>query len=185
MGRLKQGLLLIRLIEELRDRQTHCTEPRLQACVFFLQEAAGVPLALGYMLYKRRAFSFDLTYALTALRADGLITLDPHRNGPRFLPTRDVNRFQRLYPITLSKYNKAIGAVVKELADKPIRDLQAVAAALFIARKTSEAPEERDQRLDALGLCVPPLEPETAIGEATRLAKALQQASETSSAPSP
>jgi hypothetical protein len=113
MVRLKQAVLIIRFIEELIMRQAHCTAARLQASIFFLQEAANVPLSFDYVLYKRRPFAFDLSYALTALRAEGLIQLEPHREGPGFLPTQAVHSLKALYRITLNKYEGLIAAAAR------------------------------------------------------------------------
>jgi hypothetical protein len=76
----------------------------------------------------------------------------------------------------LKNYDNPIRAVAGKLAEKPVRELQALAAALFIARKTSTGPEHESERLKDLGLCTPPLDPAIITVETRRIIETIELA---------
>lgn len=77
MERLAREAVLLSLVEKLRQAGSWCGETHVQKATYFLQEVAGVPLGFPFILYKHGPFSFDLRDELTAMRADGFLTLEP------------------------------------------------------------------------------------------------------------
>ena len=74
-------VLLTHLIEGLCERGNWCGETHVQKTAFFVQELMGVPMEFRFILYKHGPFSFDLRDELTALRANGLLGLEPRSYG--------------------------------------------------------------------------------------------------------
>ena len=88
MDRLRNAALLTRLIEGLCSKGDWCGETHVQKTAFFVQELMGVPLGFRFILYKHGPFSFGLRDELTALRADGLLELEPRTYGAQLIPTK-------------------------------------------------------------------------------------------------
>ncbi len=81
MDRLRNAALLTRLIEGLCSNGDWYGETHVQKTTFFVQELMGVPLGFRFILYKHGPFSFGLRDELTALRADGMLELEPRTYG--------------------------------------------------------------------------------------------------------
>ena len=94
MDRLRNAALLTRLIEGLCSKGDWCGETHVQKTAFFVQELLGVPLGFQFILYKHGPFSFDLRDELTALRADGLLELEPRTYGAQLVPTKQCGYIQ-------------------------------------------------------------------------------------------
>ena len=97
MDRLRNAALLTRLIEGLCGKGDWCGETHVQKTAFFVQELLGVPLEFQFILYKHGPFSFGLRDELTALRADGLLELEPRPYGAQLVPTKQCEYIQGLY----------------------------------------------------------------------------------------
>ena len=66
LDRVRNGVVITRLIETLRERGSWCGETHVQKAAFFLQELMEVPTRFHFILYKHGPFSFDLRDELTA-----------------------------------------------------------------------------------------------------------------------
>lgn len=133
MNRLKQAAILLTIAEKLRSKGSWCGETHLQKSTYFLQELLNLPTEFGFILYKHGPFSFDLRDALTAMRADQLLDLQPQQPyGPSLAPTEQGTTLQKLYPKTIHKYEKAIDFVADKLASKSVFELERLATALYV-----------------------------------------------------
>ena len=84
-------------------------------------------------MYKHGPFSFDLRDELTALRADGLLRLEPQRLcGVRIIPTKQSEYIQKLYPKTLRNYEDKVEFVIGELGGKRSVELERLGTALYV-----------------------------------------------------
>ena len=146
MDRLQRAALLTSLMSHLRERGSWCGETHVQKSVLFLQEVSGVPLGYDFILYKHGPFSFDLRDELTALRADGLVRLEPQSPyGPRLAPTERSNYIQQSYPKTLHAYGRSVECVAETLGPRGVADLERLATALFITKHKERFPTEADR----------------------------------------
>ncbi len=138
MDRLRNAALLTRLIEGLCGKGDWCGETHVQKTAFFVQELLGVPLEFQFILYKHGPFSFGLRDELTALRADGLLELEPRPYGAQLVPTKQCEYIQGFYPKTMAKYERSIGFVVESLGGKRVAELERLATAFFVSRRLKE-----------------------------------------------
>lgn len=153
MKRLQKAALLTAFVEKLREKGSWCGETHIQKATYFLQELLGVPIELGFIFYKHGPFSFDLRDELTAMRADGLLELQPRLfpYGPSLIETKRGRMLQGLYRNTLDQYEKQLDFVAEKLGDKRVADLEQLTTALYV---TLEQPgrdtQERARRIHEL-----------------------------------
>lgn len=138
MDRLRNAALLTRLIEGLCSKGDWCGETHVQKTAFFVQELMGVPLEFPFILYKHGPFSFGLRDELTALRAAGLLELEPRPYGAQLVPTKQCEYIQGLYPKTMAKYERRIAFVVDKLGGKRVVELERLGTAFFVSRRLKE-----------------------------------------------
>ena len=138
MDRLRNAALLTRLIEGLCSKGDWCGETHVQKTAFFVQELLGVPLGFQFILYKHGPFSFDLRDELTALRADGLLELEPRTYGAQLVPTKQCGYIQGIYPKTMAKYERSIGFIVERLGGKGVVALERLATAFYVGNRLGE-----------------------------------------------
>ena len=153
MDRIRRAALVTKLIERLRAQGSWCGETHIQKSTLFLQDLMKVPLGFDFIMYKHGPFSFDLRYELTALRADGLIRLEPQRYyGTRIAPTDHSKYIQGLSPITLGKYEDRIEFVTKQLGGKGVTELEKLATALYVTHRpeTGASVDDRSRQLTKL-----------------------------------
>lgn len=110
MERNKRAVILLGLVEELKNNLSWCGETHIQKATYFLQEMRQVPLEFDFILYKHGPFSFDLTDKITAMRAemrtDNLLKLQPqpYPYGPSILPGEASKSLMKRFPKTLQKF---------------------------------------------------------------------------------
>ena len=138
MDRLRNAALLTRLIEGLCSKGDWCGETHVQKTAFFVQELLGVPLGFQFILYKHGPFSFDLRDELTALRADGLLELEPRTYGAQLVPTKQCGYIQGIYPKTMEKYERSIGFIVEKFGGKGVVELERLATAFYVGKRSGE-----------------------------------------------
>ena len=138
MDRLRNAALLTRLIEGLSGKGDWCGETHVQKTAFFVQELLGVPLEFQFILYKHGPFSFGLRDELTALRAHGLLELEPRPYGAQLVPTKQYEYIQGFYPKTMAKYERSIAFVVEKLGGKRVVELERLGTAFFVSNRLQE-----------------------------------------------
>jgi hypothetical protein len=172
MYRIQNASLLLRLIERLREKGSWCGETHVQKATFFLQDLMRVPTQFEFILYKHGPFSFELRDELTALRADGLIDLEPQwPYGPRIVPTSRSTYIQGISSRTLAKYNDHIAFVADKLGDKGVVDLERLATALYVTKRACAgcSAEERAEEFRRLKPHISLQSARSAIAEVDKL----------------
>jgi len=141
MKRLQKVVLLTVLAEKLLKKRDWCGETHLQKATYFLQELLYVPTEFNFIMYKHGPFSFDLRDELTAMRADGLLELEPNPPpyGPSLVPTKRCQKLKQLFHETLDQYEKKLEFVAEKLGDKKVIQLEQLATALYV---TLEQPDK-------------------------------------------
>jgi uncharacterized protein YwgA len=159
MERLKRDVILIRLIEALRERGSWCGETHVQKATYFLQEMVGTETGFEFILYKHGPFSFELRDELAAMRADGFVSLrvqDPSY-GPSIVPEPAASMLRERFPNTLKKHEERIVFVADKLGNKSVVQLERLATAFYISKEMeSEADtSKRAQRVHELKPHIP------------------------------
>jgi hypothetical protein len=134
MNRFAKAAVLTRLRDELDSRGSWCGETHLQKATLFLQVVGGVPLEFDFVLHKHGPFSFELRNELNALRADGLLVLEPqpYPYGPRLATTSLGERIQTRFPKTLETYSGAITRVADFIRNRGVASLERLGTALYL-----------------------------------------------------
>ena len=151
MGRMRNAALITRLIEQLREHDSWCGETHVQKTTYFLQRLMEVPLGFEFILYKHGPFSFELRDELTALRADGLLTLEhDNRYSPRILTTEKSHDIQDRFPNMLAKYESSISFVARCLGPKGVVQLERLGTALYVRFEGDGAPDKQVRQITNL-----------------------------------
>lgn len=137
MKRLQRSALLTMLADELKARGSWSGETHLQKAAFLLQDALGVPLGYDFTLYKHGPFAFELRDEIHALRADGLLALEPRPQpyGPTIVTTPRTELLARRFPKTRSQYRSEVTTVADLIGDKGVVSLERVATAFLLMRR--------------------------------------------------
>ena len=134
MKRLQRDAVLLSLVESLLDKGSWCGETHIQKATYFLQELTSVPLGFDFILYKHGPFSFDLRDEITAMRADGMLKLEPKPDpyGPSMLPGENSKLLKSRFPKTLKKHGRKIEFIANEFQSKGVAELERLATALYV-----------------------------------------------------
>ena len=172
MERNKRAVVLLYLVEELRNNLSWCGETHIQKATYFLQEMMQVPLGFEFILYKHGPFSFDLADEITAMRADNLLKLQPqpYPYGPSILPGEARESLMKRFPKTLKKYSHHTTLVAEKLGGKKVNELEKLATALYVTFKNESGGDlrSRAQRIHDL-------KPHVSIEEALEATKTVDQ----------
>jgi uncharacterized protein YwgA len=176
MDRLQKAAVLTRLMEQMRLKGSWSGETHVQKATLFLQNLMGVPLGFDFIIYKHGPFSFDLRDELTSLRADELIKLEPQFGyGPRIATTDQSKYIQGLYSKTLEKYDDAISFVTAKLGSKGVADLERLATALYVTRRSTDV-SSIDERAAKLTQLKPHIAPDEAVAAVREVDQIIAQA---------
>jgi hypothetical protein len=135
--RLQRSALVAMLADELKAHGSWSGETHLQKAAFLLQEALGVPLGYDFTLYKHGPFSFELRDDVHALRADGLLTLEPRPQpyGPTIVTTPRTELLEKRFPETRDRYASKVAKVAELVGPKGVISLERVATAFLLMRR--------------------------------------------------
>lgn len=140
MKRLQRSALLTMLARELKEQGSWAGETHVQKAAFLLQEAAGVPLGYEFILYKHGPFAFDLREDLQALRADGLLGIEPqpYPYGPSIVATSRTPLLEERFPKTRAKYEPMVTKVAELIGHKRVVSLERLATAYLLMKRHPE-----------------------------------------------
>jgi len=144
MKRLAKAALIVRLRDQLAEHGSWCGETHLQKAAYFLQEGVGVPLEFDFVLYRHGPFAFDLREELVALRAEGLLSLQPQSApyGPRLVSTPDGERLVKQFPKTVGRYEGQVRQVAGFIKGRGVSSLERIATALMLVREHPDSDNE-------------------------------------------
>ena len=164
MNRSQRAVVLLTLLDALKQRGSWCGETHLQKSVYVLQELFGVPLGFKFVLYRHGPYSFELSDEITALQADMLLTVVPRPPyGPSLVAGENAERFLSNFARTRQVHRSAIDRVANRLASCKVVDLERLATALYVTRENAS---HRD--LTARASRLHELKPHVAIEDAVR-----------------
>jgi len=172
MERNRRAVILLDLIEQLRDNLSWCGETHIQKATYFLQEMMQVPLGFEFILYKHGPFSFDLADEITAMRADNLLKVQPqpYPYRPSILPGKASESLMKRFPKTLKKFRPYIAFVAEKLGGKKVNDLERLATALYVILEN-----ESDSNVQSQAQRIHKLKPHIPIEEAIEAVKTVDE----------
>jgi uncharacterized protein YwgA len=133
LKQMQRDAILLSLMNEMRAKGSWCGETHIQKSVYFLQELLEVPMNIEFILYKHGPYSFDLAYAVTAMRADSLLEYKSRRPyGQSLLPTKTGQDFLNRYPKTRGKYAERMRFVAEKIGKMGVAELERQATALYV-----------------------------------------------------
>ncbi|HNX18050.1 MAG TPA: hypothetical protein PKM50_06965 [Methanoregula sp.] len=150
MERLKNIAILLQLIDALKENGSWCGETHVQKATYSLQQLKSVPLNFNFILYKHGPFSFDLRDELTAMRADGLISLQIMNEsyGPQLRITERGQAILKLFAKTSEEYRNSVQFIGSTLGNKGVVDLEKLATALYVTNDMKiKGTDERVQKI--------------------------------------
>jgi len=151
MTNLKEGAIIVSLIDALNQRGSFCGETHVQKGAYFLRELAGVPLESPFTLYLYGPYSFRLHELLNQLRAEELVKLEPKPMGASWRPGDRYALLRSTFPATLSKVERPVEFVADRVARLGVLELEPLATALYVTTTNGElSREERAQELRAI-----------------------------------
>lgn len=142
--------ILLELISSLKMEGSWCGETHIQKSAFFLEEMLGVPLDLGFIMYKYGPYSFELNDDLTALRAYNYLNLTPlEPYGVTYSLQDEENKLKKFYEGEIEQYSEKISSIAETFGSKTVVELEKLATAFFINKKENvEDLEEIAKRLN-------------------------------------
>ncbi|MEW6696493.1 MAG: hypothetical protein ACOY35_06770 [Bacillota bacterium] len=163
MEDIKKQVILLSLIEKMKESGSWCGETHIQKSVFFLQEMLGVPTQFDFILYKHGPFSFDLRDKLSEMKANMLLDIQsqPYPYGPSYIPGETASNIRSMYPKTYNKYEKQIEFISENLSNLGVAQLERLATALLVTLEEGE-----DQPVDSRAQKVHQLKPHVPLNQA-------------------
>jgi len=151
MGELREAAIIATIIDRVSSADQFCGETFLQKSAFFLKELFRLPLAPKFHLYHYGPFSFDLRDQLRAMEADDVVRIIPHELGATYITGDRYSMLQRQFPKTLIRYEKQIDFIIRELSPLRVKDLEALATALYVTKThTVASVEARAKELNTI-----------------------------------
>ena len=139
LGELREAAIIAAIIDRVSAANRFCGETFLQKSAFFLKELFGIPLSAKFRLYHYGPFSFDLRDQLRSMEADDVVRIRPHEFGATYVAGDRYAMLQRQFPKSLANYEAQIDFVVRELSSKGVKDLEALATALYVTKASPDA----------------------------------------------
>lgn len=140
----KRYALLLALVKAMGEHGSWCGETHLQKASYFLEEAAGVPLQLEFVLHKHGPYSFELHEILGDMRGRLLVDVRPQPQpyGPSLEQGPSASILEKSFPRTLASYAPRIDFVAAKLSRHGAVDLERLATALYVLRNH---PDDEDK----------------------------------------
>ena len=176
MDNLIRWSILLELISELKNVGSWCGETHIQKSAFFLEEMLGVPLELGFIMYKYGPYSFELSDDLTALRAYNYIDLMPlEPYGVTYSLKDEENKLKKFYEKDIEEYSEKIFSIAETFGNRTVVELEKLATAFFVYNNENiEDAEEIAKRLNEIKPHVSIQDAEKAVEEMLEIRENIQ-----------
>lgn len=173
MESTKRQVVLLSLIESMKDNGSWCGETHIQKSMYFLQTMFKVPTDFDYILYKHGPFSFELRDSIGDMRGNMLVELSSRiPYGPSYRSSETGKALIERYPKTSELYKKEIDFIANQFSHLGVADLERLATALYVTVEEEEkSMEARAQRINELKPHIPVIAAEEAIQEIEKLSK--------------
>ena len=138
MSPLQVLAVVLSLVEKLRACGSWCGETHIQKASYLLEEAMGVPLNCGFVLYKHGPYSFELKDQLDQMKAMGLVKVvpQPYPYGPRIEEDKSAEVLKRMYTKTAEVYKEQVVKVAEFLNSKGVAELERLTTAVYVIKES-------------------------------------------------
>ena len=173
MNRLQKVVVLLALIEKLKEKGSWCGETHIQKAAYFLQNLCNVPLDYEFVLYKYGPFSFELSDEIMRMRADGLLKYAPKPPyGASFYVDTNSEHLRCKFVKTISKYSPTIELLTGEIGPMGVKELEKMATAMYVTMESELGiVSDRASRLNELKPHIPYDEARLAVEEFDNMQK--------------
>jgi hypothetical protein len=173
MESIKRQVILLSLIESMKDNGSWCGETHIQKSMYFLQTMFLVPTDFEYILYKHGPFSFELRDSLGDMRGNMLVELSSRiPYGPSYRSSKTGRALIDRYPKTSKLYKRKIDFIAKQFSNLGVADLERIATALYVTvEEKGKTMEARAQRIHDIKPHIPIIAAKEAIQEIEKLSK--------------
>ena len=161
MNTSTKQILVLDLIDKMWARNSWCGETHLQKSMYFLEDLAGAPMELGFILYKHGPYSFDFHDMIGDLRMQGLIEYEyipPY--GPRIKLSPEGKALLEESEQAIADWSGRVETVAECLADKRVVELEKLGTALLVFNERKDA--SRNDRAKKLHELKPHIDEEDA-----------------------
>lgn len=140
MDRVARYALLAELVSKLERKDSWCGETHIQKTTYLAQDLAGLAVGLDFVLYRHGPYSFDLHDELTAMRADGVLRIEPRNPpyGPSLLPTERAEKLRSDRRAFLDQFAAKLDFITDLVATKSVVELERLATAFYVTREQPE-----------------------------------------------
>ena len=139
----KKSVLILAMLDELRDAGSWAGETHLQKAMFFLSKKQTVATDFEFVLYKHGPYSFDLHDELSSLFGHMLVEQEHNPPyGPRLKLTESGERLLAASTDVLCDSNQKIQRVSTDFGNKGVTELEKLATALWAITNKADEPDE-------------------------------------------
>lgn len=178
MENVKKQVVVLSLIEAMKNSDSWCGETHIQKSLYFLQTMLDVPTDFDFILYKHGPFSFDLRDSLGEMRGNLLIEVTSRAPyGPSYCATASGKALIARYPNTAAQYHKQIEYIAQSLSGLGVAELERLATALYVTENENTSTIDRAKIINEIKPHIPIDVAEAAIHEVERFAHEYQQMS--------
>lgn len=173
MEDIKKQVVVLSLIESMKNSGSWCGETHIQKSVYFLQTMLNVPTDFDFILYKHGPFSFELRDSLGEMRGNMLVELTSRvPYGPSYRSTASGKALIERYPKTAAEYKKQVEYITRHFAGLGVAELERLATALYVTDKEGHiSAEERAKKINEVKPHIPVDIAEAAIHEVEKIAQ--------------
>ena len=157
MEEIKKQVVVLSLIESMKNYGSWCGETHIQKSVYFLQTMLNVPTDFDFILYKHGPFSFELRESLGEMRGNMLVELTSRfPYGPSYSSTASGRALIERYPKTATEYQKQVEYITRHFAGLGVAELERLATALYVTEKEGHVSvEERAKKINEIKPHIP------------------------------
>ena len=152
--RAKRLSILLKLIDQLREKESWRGVTEVQKSSYMLQTMLGVPLGFDFFLHHYGPYSHDLMGELNELHADELVRLRSggSRYGPKYTVDERGENLMADFEGEIEKYAKQIEFIAEIFGGKGIQWLERVCTAFYVTCEfeRQKKPSDKEKRAEQL-----------------------------------
>ncbi len=162
MTNLREGAIVVSLVDALNTRGSFCGETHIQKASYFLKQLVAVPMESSFTFYLYGPYSFELHALLNELRAEDLLELESREMGATWRAGKRYGLLQERFAGNIQRFHDQISYVADKVANLNVFDLERYATALWVSRTRQDLSREKRAEL------IHTLKPRIEIGSARK-----------------
>ena len=178
MRGMERAVVLLRLVDQLREQGSWTGETHVQKAAYLLSKALNVPLEQPFTLYKHGPFSFELREELNHLSSTGQLQHEPQPPpyGPKLGISEIGRRLLKRHEQAWLEHDDAIRQVSAWLGGRGVKELERLATAWYLLEQYPDSDGEALAReICALKPHIDEEQARWAVEEARQFGEAVQR----------